>query len=56
MYEPDSLTKPSLLLCPLPRPPAQAAVEDCSSVLELEPKNAKAMFRRGQGLVGAWLH
>lgn len=29
----------------------EAAADDCSSVLETEPNNTKALFRRGQALV-----
>lgn len=30
----------------------EAVVDDCNSVLESEPANVKALFRRGQALVG----
>jgi hypothetical protein len=32
------------------------AVGDCDAVLEAEPDNAKALFRRGQGKVGGLMH
>lgn len=31
-----------------------SVIEHCTTVLETEPNNAKALFRRGKAHVGAW--